>query len=415
MIHFADAPDDAVFRAELRAWLDRHAARKTPEQQLASFGAIVSAEDDPHWVTRSKVWQRTLAEDRWAAITWPRAWGGRDATPVQAWIYAEEMAGYDVPQGLYTIGLGMIGPTILTHGTDDQKQRWLPSMLDGSEVWCQLWSEPDAGSDVASLRTLAAADPGTGGWRLTGQKIWTSGAQHARWGLVIARTDPDAPKHRGISCFVVDMQQSAVTVRPLRQSTGGTSFNEVFFDGAEVPSDHLMGPLHDGWRVALTTLANERYSVGALAQQMAPEPLLALASAWTRDGRPASADLLLRQDLARVYTLARLLVLTNARSLSRLARGGVPGPEGSIVKLAWAQLSTMLAATAMRALGAHAQLAGADEPVPGRWLTAFLYAPANHLAGGTDEIQRTIIGERVLGLPREPEARTAPARSAPVD
>jgi acyl-CoA dehydrogenase len=402
MILFADSPEDAAFRAELRAWLEQHAPRKTPEQQLASFGVIVSAQDDPDWATRSEEWQRTLAEGRWAAIAWPSAWGGRDATPVQAWIFAEETADYDVPQGLYTIGLGMVGPTILAHGTDDQQQRWLPRMLDGSEVWCQLWSEPDAGSDVASLRTTATVDPDTGGWRLTGQKIWTSGAQHARWGLVIARTDPDAPKHRGISCFVVDMHQPGVTVRPLRQLTGGTGFNEVFFDGAEIPPDQLVGPLHDGWRVALTTLANERYSVGALAQQMAPEPLLALAASWMTDGRRATADPLLRQDIARVYTLARLLVLTYARSLAGLAHGGVPGSEGSIVKLAWAQLSTMLAATAMRALGAHAQLTGADAPEPGRWLTAFLYAPANHLAGGTDEIQRTIIGERVLGLPREP-------------
>jgi len=402
MIHFVDTPEDAAFRAELRAWLEQHATRKTSEQQLASFGAIVSAEEDPDWVMRSKAWQRTLANGRWAAITWPHELGGRDATPVQAWIYAEEMAAYDVPQGLYTIGLGMIGPTIFTHGTAEQQQRWLPAMLDGSEVWCQLWSEPDAGSDVASLRALATADPDTGGWCLAGQKIWTSGAQHARWGLVIARTDPDAPKHRGISCFVVDMHHPNVTVRPLRQLTGGTSFNEVFFDAVDIPPEQLIGPLHDGWRVALTTLANERYSVGALAQQMAPEPLLALATSWTIDGRPAATDPLLRQDLARVYTLSRLLELTNARSLSRLASGGVPGPEGSIVKLAWAQLSTLLATTALRVLGPHAQLAAADEPVAGRWLTAFLYAPANHLAGGTDEIQRTIIGERVLGLPREP-------------
>ncbi|MFN8037466.1 MAG: acyl-CoA dehydrogenase family protein [Acidimicrobiia bacterium] len=404
MLHFEDAPEDAAFRAELRAWLEEHATPKTPEQRLASFGTIVSAEDDPGWVNRSKVWQHTLAAGGWAAITWPRAWGGRDATPVQAWIHAEELAVYDVPQGLYTIGLGMIGPTLLTHGTEAQKRRWLPAMLDGSEVWCQLWSEPDAGSDVASLRTLATPDPETGGWRLAGQKIWTSGAQHARWGLVIARSDPDAPKHRGISCFVVDMHQPGVTLRPLRQLTGGTTFNEVFFDGTAVPPDQLVGALHDGWRVALTTLANERYSVGALAQQMAPEPLLALARSWTVDGRGASADPLLRQDLARVYTTARLLVLTNARSMSRIAHGGVPGPEGSVVKLAWAQLSTLLAAAALRALGPHGQLAGDDEPVPGRWLTAFLYAPANHLAGGTDEIQRTIIGERVLGLPREPDA-----------
>ena len=308
MIHFADAPEDAAFREELRAWLAGHAARKTPEQRFASFGAIVSAEDDPDWVVRSRAWQHTLASDRWAAITWPSAWGGRDATPVQAWIFAEEMAAYDVPQGLYTIGLGMIGPTILTHGTEDQKQRWLPAMLDGSEVWCQLWSEPDAGSDVASLRTLATEDPDSGGWRLTGQKIWTSGAQHARWGLLIARTDPDAPKHRGISCFVVDMQHPSVTVRPLRQLTGGTSFNEVFFDGVVIPPDQLIGPLHDGWRVA----APPRSPTSVIPSACSP-------SRWHRN--PCSHS----RRRGRSTAVPR----RPTRCSARISRGSTPSPDCS--------------------------------------------------------------------------------------
>ncbi|MCZ7525362.1 MAG: acyl-CoA dehydrogenase family protein [Acidimicrobiia bacterium] len=272
-------------------------------------------------------------------------------------------------------------------------------MLDGSEVWCQLWSEPDAGSDVASLETRAERDGD--GWTLHGQKVWTTGAQHCRWGLAIARTDPDVPKHRGITCFVVDMLDPGVTVRPLRQMTGGAHFNEVFLDGARVPDEHVVGDVGGGWHVAMATLANERYSVGGLLTTgFSAEPVLALAGEWA-GGRPAR-DPVLRQELARIYTAWRLLALTNARSLSALARGSVPGPEGSTIKLAWARLSTALADVAVRVLGPAAGIVGEDAPEPGHWTTALLYAPANHIAGGTDEIQKTIIGERVLGLPREP-------------
>jgi alkylation response protein AidB-like acyl-CoA dehydrogenase len=314
-------------------------------------------------------------------------------------IFDEEVACYDVPAQVATIGLAMIGPTLIAHGTDDHKARYLPRMLRGDDIWCQLWSEPGAGSDLASLATRAELDGD--GYVLNGQKVWTSGAHYSDLGLGIFRSDADAPKHRGISCLIVDMRTPGITVRPLRQMTGGANFNEVFFDDVRVPAANLVGARHDGWRVALTVLMNERFASGGLSRASQVFPLLAALARTTGGG---DVDAVCRQRLAEVYSLGRIFELTNARVRSALASGALPGPEGSILKLAVAELGTRQAAAALAVLGGSGMLSGNDSPEGGRWQSAFLAAPAVHIGGGTDEVQRNIIGEKVLGLPKEPAA-----------
>jgi alkylation response protein AidB-like acyl-CoA dehydrogenase len=261
-------------------------------------------------------------------------------------------------------------------------------MLRGDEVWCQLWSEPGAGSDLARLATRAELDPTTGEFVVNGQKVWTSGAHYCAFGLGIFRSDPEAPKNRGISALIVDMASPGITVRPLRQMTGGANFNEVFFDDVRVPAENLVGELHGGWTVAITTMMNERFAVGSVQSPSGAFPALAALAS-------SRADPVARQRLADVYILGRLFDLTTARVRSALSRGAIPGVEGSILKLAVATLGSRQAELALHLLGPHATLTG-------DWQAAFLGAPAVHIGGGTDEIQRNIIGEHVLGLPREP-------------
>ena len=391
---FDDAPAEAAFRAEARRWLDRHAKPKVEaEQHLSVVGGF---HDEPGSIEEARVWQRTLADAGWAAIHWPVAHGGRDGSPLEAMVFAEELARYDVPAQVCTIGIAMIGPTIIAHGSADQRDRYLRSMLRGDEIWCQLWSEPDAGSDLAGLRARAVRDGDE--FVLDGQKVWTSGAHYAQFGLGIFRTDVEQPKHKGISCLVVDMASPGITVRPLRQITGGSGFNEVFFDGVRVPADNLVGELNDGWRVARTTLMNERYAAGALGSSSSGvEALLDLARSTG-----AALDPVVRQELAEVLTLGRLLDLTNARVRTSLVNGTIPGVEGSILKLAMATFGTKLAELGARLLGPAGVIVGPDAPEAGRWPDAVLGNIAMHIGGGTDEVQRNIIGELVLGLPREP-------------
>ncbi|HVL80131.1 MAG TPA: acyl-CoA dehydrogenase family protein [Actinomycetota bacterium] len=408
---FKDSPEEAAFRAEVREWLEANASRKTSaqEEQLRN---MLEEPDDDDFISKAKAWQKKLYEGGYGVITWPKAYGGRDASPMQAFIFAEEMSRYDVPSGTYTIGLGMIGPTIMVHGTEEQKQRFLPSMADGSEIWCQLWSEPNAGSDVASLQTRAERDAASGDWILNGQKVWTTGAHYSRWGLIIARTDLEAPKHRGITCFIVDMEQPGVEVRPLRQMTGGASFNEVFFSDAKVPADQVVGDVNDGWRVALTTLMNERFAIGVGGARGASlKPLYKLAKKTHLDGRPAIEDPSIRQEMARVAIHAKLLSLTGYRALTKVSKGGIPGPEGSAMKLVGTGLASEVSELGTRILGLGGVLLGREAPDAGAWAMAFLSAPGIHIAGGTDDIMKNIIGERVLGLPKEPQVdRDVPFR-----
>ncbi|HYZ92011.1 MAG TPA: acyl-CoA dehydrogenase family protein [Actinomycetota bacterium] len=397
---FNDSPDEAAFRIEVRQWLDANARRLGPHEQSRSGAAALLSEaagneQTPDLVARAQAWQRTMADGGWAGLTWPETYGGRDLSPVQLVIFNDELANYDVPPNIFGIGLGMIGPALIAHGTEEQKQRYLPKMLSGEEIWCQLWSEPNAGSDIASLQTRAVHD--ADGWVLNGQKVWTSGAHYSHRGLIIARTDPDAPKHRGITCFIVDMADPGVDARPLKQMTGGANFNEVFLTDVHIPDANRVGDVHDGWRVALTVLMNERSSVGgSLNLSALVDPLVELAK------REGAGNSHIRQNVADVYIRARLLTLTAYRSLTKLSKGSIPGPEGSIAKLVWSNLMTDIAEQGLGVLGLSGSLVGADAPDTGMWTATHLMAPGIHLGGGTDEVMRNIIGERVLGLPKEP-------------
>jgi acyl-CoA dehydrogenase len=306
---------------------------------------------------------------------------------------------------VFGIGTSMIGPTIIAHGSHEQRRRHLRPMLRGEEIWCQLWSEPDAGSDLAALKARAVRDGDE--YVLDGQKVWTSGAHYCDWGLGIFRTDPDVPKHKGISCLIVDMRTRGITIRPLRQITGVSHFNEVFFDGARVPATNVVGDVNDGWRVARTTLMNERFAAGAMGSTADAFDALA---AMARDVGLA-ADPLVRQELARIHTLSRISDLTSARVRAALEAGGIPGVEGSILKLALGRLMTERADLGTRLLGAAGALVDGHAPEGGRWADALLGSFAMHIGGGTDEVQRNIIGESVLGLPREPSTdRDVPFR-----
>jgi alkylation response protein AidB-like acyl-CoA dehydrogenase len=376
-LSFTDA--ELGFAAEIRAWLAAH---------LDLPPTFASLDDEIAW---GREWQAKLAADRWIGIHWPTEYGGRSATPVEVALYNMEYARSRALQPVNRVGINLAGPTLLAHGTDEQKTRWLPRILDAAEIWCQLFSEPGAGSDLASLATRAA--PTDGGWLLTGQKVWTSYAQYARWGIALVRTDPDAPKHRGISYVVVDMQAPGIEIRPLVQITGEAEFNEVFFDDVFVPEDHLVGGLHDGWAVANTTLAHERGTAFPFKEQVVHEVHLDELYALAAE-RDRLDDVELADALAQSFVELRLLRLDNWRTLSRLAAGISPGPESSITKLRWTDMTQHLSDTALTILGP-------DAARRGKWSRQWLWSKAASIAGGTSEVQRTIIGERMLGLPRE--------------
>jgi alkylation response protein AidB-like acyl-CoA dehydrogenase len=372
--------EEQAFAAEVRAWL---AANLRP---VPSFDRLA---DEIAW---GRAWQAQLAEARWVGIHWPERYGGRGASPLHVAIFNTEYGRARAPQPVNRVGINLAGPTLLAHGTDDQKQRWLAPILTAEEIWCQLFSEPDAGSDLASLRTTAT--PVEGGWVLDGQKVWTSYAQFARWGICLARTiAADAGgKHAGISFLVVDMEAPGIEIRPLVQITGEAEFNEVFLDEVFVPADHLVGELHRGWSVANTTLAHERGTNFPFKEQVVHETfvqeLFELAAA-----NGALDDPHVRAELVQAFVELRVLRLHNWRTLSRLHRGLEPGAESSWVKLAWTDMAQHLSATALRVLGD----AGALE---GKWSRQWLWSGAASIAGGTSEIQRTIIADRLLDLPR---------------
>ena len=344
-------------------------------------------------------WQAELAGGRWIGVTWPEEYGGRGAGALHHFIVQEELARARAPELVGRIGINLVGPTLLAHGTPEQKARWLPRILSADELWCQLFSEPGAGSDLAAVATRA--ERVDGGWALTGQKVWTSYAQFADWGLCLARTDSEAPKNRGISALAVDMRAGGVEVRPLVQITGEAEFNEVFFDGAFVPDHHLIGAENDGWRVSSSTLTHERGTNPrqfVIHAQLLDE-LFRLAIDSDRYDDPR-----LQRRLAEAFVEVRLFQLHNWRSLSRLAAGKELGPEGSTLKLYWSEMSKRLHETVMAVLGDAAPLwrGAEDNPGDGEWQRSWLYYHAASVFAGTNEIQHNIIGERVLGLPREP-------------
>jgi alkylation response protein AidB-like acyl-CoA dehydrogenase len=379
------ASDDA-FRDELRTWL---AAHPPP--------VIDAATIDDAAVLRE--WQRTLHAGRWVGVHWPAEYGGRGATPAQVAIYNEELARAGAPPIVGRGGVTLVGPTLIAHGTEAQRARWMPRILGADDVWCQLFSEPGAGSDLASLSTRAEKHGGS--YRVNGQKVWSSYARFANLGIALVRTDPAAPHHKGISMLAIPMDAPGVEIRPLRQITGDSDFNEVFLDDVEVPVEHLIGPEHEGWRVANTVLANERGTSFIWKEQVlcevALESLRAACAARGHTGDPR-----VRQRLAQSWIDVEIFRLHNARTLERLGRGEPLGPETSLVKLYWAGISQRLFQTATDVLGPEVLVT--DTGAGNQWVHGLLASRANSIMGGTSEIQRNVVGERVLGLPREPRA-----------
>jgi alkylation response protein AidB-like acyl-CoA dehydrogenase len=386
-------PAQDELRAELRRWLEDHLPW--------SYGVGLPPRFDTleETVSFGRRWQGSLAEAGWVAVTWPRSVGGRGLGAVENYIVAEELARARAPELVGRIGVNLVGPTLLAHGTDPQKERWLPTIRTADELWCQLFSEPDAGSDLASLTTRGVPD-GEGGFVVSGAKVWTSYAQFADWGLCLARTDPDAPRRQqGITALAVDMHDPGVEVRPLVQLTGEAEFNEVVLRDVVVPADRVVGTAGHGWTVAGSTLAHER---GVNPRQLVIHTQLIEELLRLADQRGAFDDWRLRRRLAEAYTEVRLFQIHNWRSLTRLAKGEEPGPEGSALKLFWSEMSQRLHATAMEVLGEASPLwQGAEgNPGDGAWQRSWLYYQASSIFAGTNEIQRTLVGERVLGLPR---------------
>jgi alkylation response protein AidB-like acyl-CoA dehydrogenase len=385
------SPSEEAFRAELRAWLDAHVPKHAPEPETLEQEVAFLID-----------WQRTLFSGRWVGVHWPPEYGGRGATIVENYILQEELARAQAPEVIGRIGVNLVGPTLIRHGTEVQKTRHLSKILAAEEIWCQLFSEPNAGSDLTALRCKAERDGDD--FVVNGQKVWTSYAQFARWGILLARTDPSAPKAKGISFFIVDMRSPGITVRPLRQMTGSNEFNEVFLDNVRIPAENLVGEPNRGWEIAQTTLSHER---GTSPRQLVMHrilltELLRLARVTRRDGGRAAADALVRQRLAQTFIEVELTKLHNWRTLTGLLRHGKPGPESSLVKLFWSEMSQRLHDTAMEILGTRGQLMKGDARAvaAGRWQRSYLYYRSASIFAGTSEIQRNIIAERVLGLPR---------------
>ena len=375
---FKDSPAEAALRDEARAWL------------AAKFPAWRREHGEPHVYDTelARSWHRVQAADGWGAPAWPVEHGGRGFGPVEATLWAEEKARIGAAIPFNIPGFGMAGPTIIAHGTAEQQARWLPALLHGDDLWCQLFSEPGAGSDLAAVTTRAERDGDS--WVVNGQKVWSSSAHESRWAILLARHDFDAPKHAGLIYLVADMEAPGVEVRPLRQITGGAEFNEVFLTDVRIPDANRMGEPGEGWRIAMTTLMHERMSIGA-ATAGYTFPLSRLREL------AASSTALQRRALAQVYTQERILELLNARVLSKIKKGEIPTSEGSILKLALARLASDAAGLGVHLRGGDGMLADPAGPQ-----SAFLQAPGFHIGGGTDEVQRNQIAERVLGLPREP-------------
>ncbi|MEX0676031.1 MAG: acyl-CoA dehydrogenase [Pirellulales bacterium] len=376
------------FRDELRAWLKNNLP---PKMVKAADNAAAHYE----YLT---AWQRKLYEGGWAGISWPKEYGGRGASPIEQAIFQEEMALADAPERMGTIGQGLVGPTIIAVGSEAQKKRYLARILSGEDIWCQGFSEPNAGSDVASLESKAVLDGDH--FVINGQKIWTSYAHIAQHCLLIVRTDPAAPKHKGLTCLLVDMKTPGITVRPLKMMSGDSGFNEMFFTNVRVPLKDMIGKVNEGWSVAITALANERANLGTGLYVVFKRNLDAMveqARKIKRGGRAVIEDPVVRQRLAQAYVELEVFRLNTTRSLSMLNKTGAPGPEGSIQKLYWSELNQRMAQIAMEVLGPYAQLADYDG---GRWAYAYLRSRGNTIEAGTSEIQRNIIAQRVLGLPR---------------
>jgi alkylation response protein AidB-like acyl-CoA dehydrogenase len=370
---------ETAFRDELRGWL----AENPPDPKPTEGG------DDATYRWRGD-WQRRLYDAGWAAPHWPVEYGGRGARPSESAIYFEELGRARVPMAANVLGLLLGGPTLMMWGTPEQKERFLAPILSGEEIWCQGFSEPDAGSDLASLKTRAVRDGDE--WVVSGQKVWTSGAQYSKWCMLVARSDPDAPKHKGLTYFLMDMLQEGVQVRPLRQITGEAEFNELFIEDARIPQENVVGDVGNGWNVALTTLMNERAGLGFALQIRLRQLLDDLIEAAGERGM--LEDKLIADELADLHVRCESIRLMAWKGLTHAERYGQPGPEGSLVKWLWSETNQRLTQLAADIIGPEALSAGTS------WSYELLRARGNTIEGGTTEVLKNIVAERVLGLPR---------------
>ena len=385
---FADTQEEAAFRQEAADWLKANAPSK---QDLEGMDEIEAA----------KFWQKKKYDAGWACITWNKEFGGRGATAIQSVIWNQEESKYDVPQGVFQIGQGMAAPTLMTWGQPEHHERYLPKLASGEEIWCQLFSEPAGGSDLAALRTKAEKEGDD--WIINGQKIWTSGAHYSDYGILVVRTDPNVAKHKGLSYFFLDMKSPGVEIKPIKQLTGGAGFNEVYFTDVRIPDSQRLGEVGQGWQVALTTLMNERAAIGGGGGGVNVDLAYKIASEVMIDGKTATQDSAVRAKLANWYVQESGLKFTGYRSMTALSKGTTPGPENSIGKLVGAPKNQEMASFCMDLM----EMNGAiwDEELSkeaGLVQMSYMGSPGLRIAGGTDEIMANIIAERVLGLPQEP-------------
>lgn len=389
---FASSPSDERFRQQVRDWLAAH--RPARPERVPHDDASLAEE-----FVFLTAWQRQLCDAGFVGLLWPPEYGGRGAPPTHQAILNEELARARAPQLINRVGINNVGPTLILHGTEAQKQRLLPAILTADEIWCQLFSEPNAGSDLAAVRTRAERDGDD--FVVTGQKVWTSYAQFSKWAILLARTNPTAPKHKALTYFLLDMTSPGITIRPLQQATGSTEFSEVFLESVRVPRANVIGAVDQGWEIAITTLAHERGTGFAFKEQVLARIAIDDVARLARQ-RGVADDPEVRQRIAAAWTDVEVMRLMNCRTLTRLEHGLEPGPESSLVKLFWAGLTQRIYQLALAIEGPFAQLAAGSAYVTddGRWQQGFLWSRVSSVAGGTSEVQANIIAQRLLGLPR---------------
>jgi alkylation response protein AidB-like acyl-CoA dehydrogenase len=395
-MNFDDTPQEAEFRKKVRSWIaDNAPSYLLPYLEKASFATLELGEYDV--LEESKAWRKKKFDAGWTCISWPKEYGGLGASPIERVIWGQEEGPYAALGGLFTIGEGMCGPTVMAFADEDQKKHYLPKLASGEDVWCQLFSEPASGSDLAGLTTKAVPDGDD--WVINGQKIWTSGAQHSDFGLLITRTDPAVAKHQGLTMFFLDMKSPGIDIRPIKQANGQSGFNEVYFADVRIPDEQRLGEVGDGWKVALTTLMNERLSIGGSMPTGFPEMLTLAKTLQTADGL-AIKDKAVREKLADWHCQASGLKYTSARLTSALSRGETPGPEASIGKLVAGAMMQEIAMAALDLQDLSGLMVDPEQAaLSARFQSILLRSPATRVEGGTDEILRNIIAERVLGLP----------------
>ena len=393
---FKDTPQEAEFRTKCRSWLEANAQLKTKKTNSIKNMNV----GNKSLLEAASEWQKKKYDAGWAMIHWPKEFGGIGATPIERIIWAQEESKFNVPKGVYEIGLGMAGPVMMEYATDEQKERYLPPMAEGKEIWCQLFSEPSAGSDVAGLRSKAVQDGEN--WIVNGQKVWTSGAHFSDYGILVVRHDPGLEKHKGLTFFFVDMKSPGIEVKPIKQLTGGSSFNEVYFNDVVIPDSQRLGEIGDGWKVAITTLMNERLAVGD-ADGVDANEAFELAKKHDKDGEQLIDNNAVRESIADWYCEASGLKNTKLRTMSALSRGDTPGPEASITKIVSANKLQAIGNFGMDASDMSGMLMEEDSDFI-KFQMAWMGAAGLRIAGGTDEILKNIIAERVLGLPQEARA-----------